>query len=71
MRRLHAERDTHPIIRSLEPGEEWSWCFLDEVAFVVPEVRGMHPHTSLADGVVLLDAGVRALVHPSADGRAA
>jgi uncharacterized UBP type Zn finger protein len=25
----------HPIIRSLEPGEDWSWCYLDEVAFVV------------------------------------
>jgi uncharacterized UBP type Zn finger protein len=25
----------HPLIRSLEPGEEWSWCYLDERAFVV------------------------------------
>ncbi len=21
----------HPLIRSLEPGETWSWCYLDEV----------------------------------------
>jgi hypothetical protein len=25
----HATR--HPIIRSAEPGEAWSWCFIDEV----------------------------------------
>lgn len=25
----------HPIIRSIEPGENWSWCYVDEVAFVV------------------------------------
>jgi hypothetical protein len=25
----------HPIARSAEPGEEWSWCYLDNVAFVV------------------------------------
>jgi len=32
----HATRhygDTgHPIITSLEPGEDWSWCYVDEVA---------------------------------------
>lgn len=28
------------ILRSLEPGEDWSWRFADELAFVVPEVRG-------------------------------
>jgi uncharacterized UBP type Zn finger protein len=32
--RHHAEVG-HPIIRSLEPGEDWSWCFEDEVAFRV------------------------------------
>jgi hypothetical protein len=25
----------HPIARSAEPGEDWSWCFVDEVAFVL------------------------------------
>jgi hypothetical protein len=25
----------HPIIRSAEPGEDWSWCYLDEVAFML------------------------------------
>jgi hypothetical protein len=30
----HAHEDGHPIARSAEPGEEWSWCYVDEVAFV-------------------------------------
>jgi uncharacterized UBP type Zn finger protein len=36
----HAESSGHPLIRSLEPGEEWSWCFVDQVAIRIPEVRG-------------------------------
>lgn len=36
----HASADEHPLIRSLEPGEEWSFCFVDEVAMIIPEVRG-------------------------------
>ncbi len=35
----HARDVGHPIARSAEPGEDWSWCFVDEVAFVV-EPRG-------------------------------
>ena len=31
----HAHESGHPIIRSAEPGEEWSWCYVDEVAFVL------------------------------------
>jgi uncharacterized UBP type Zn finger protein len=31
----HAHDEGHPIIRSAQPGEEWSWCFVDEVALVV------------------------------------
>ena len=29
----HAAATGHPIARSAEPGEEWSWCYVDEVAF--------------------------------------
>jgi uncharacterized UBP type Zn finger protein len=36
----HAAGSSHPLIRSLEPGEEWSWCFVDEVAMIIPEVTG-------------------------------
>jgi hypothetical protein len=31
----HFAATEHPIIRSAEPGEDWSWCFVDEVAFVL------------------------------------
>jgi len=31
----HASATGHAVARSAEPGEEWSWCYVDEVAFVV------------------------------------
>jgi uncharacterized UBP type Zn finger protein len=31
----HAGASGHPIVRSAEPGEDWSWCYVDEVAFVL------------------------------------
>ena len=36
----HANGDSHPIIRSLEPGEEWSWCYVDQVAMLIQGVEG-------------------------------
>lgn len=27
----HADASRHPIIQSFEPGEDWIWCYLDEV----------------------------------------
>jgi len=36
----HAQSTGHPLIRSLQPGEDWSWCFLDELAMVIPQVTG-------------------------------
>ncbi len=36
----HANRESHPLIRSLEPGEEWSWCYVDELAMLLPDVHG-------------------------------
>jgi hypothetical protein len=30
----------HPIARSLEHGENWSWCYVDEVAYVVDPEYG-------------------------------
>ena len=26
----HAREVGHPIVRSLEPGEDWMWCYIDE-----------------------------------------
>jgi uncharacterized UBP type Zn finger protein len=36
----HANATRHPLIRSLEPGEEWAWCYVDRVAMLVPQVTG-------------------------------
>jgi Zn-finger in ubiquitin-hydrolases and other protein len=36
----HAGASGHPIVTSLEPGEDWSWCFVDQVAFVVEPDEG-------------------------------
>lgn len=27
----HARETEHPIVGSLEPGEAWQWCYVDEV----------------------------------------
>jgi len=29
----HFHRTRHAIVRSLEPDEDWGWCYLDEIAF--------------------------------------
>jgi uncharacterized UBP type Zn finger protein len=26
----HFEGTTHPVMRSVEPGEAWRWCYVDE-----------------------------------------
>ena len=33
----HFEKEGHPLIRSAEPGEDWSWCYIEQVAFEVTE----------------------------------
>jgi uncharacterized UBP type Zn finger protein len=32
---LHFEADGHPLVRSYEPGEDWFYCYVDDVAFLV------------------------------------
>ena len=36
----HSNDSGHPLIRSLEPGEDWSWCFVDNLALLIPDVQG-------------------------------
>ena len=31
----HYHATGHPCIRSVEPGEEWYWCCVDELVFVI------------------------------------
>ncbi|MHB8475852.1 MAG: UBP-type zinc finger domain-containing protein [Steroidobacteraceae bacterium] len=33
--RRHFLEHKHPIISSFEPGEDWSWCFIDEIEVLV------------------------------------
>jgi hypothetical protein len=33
--RAHAHDAHHAIVRSVEPHEDWSWCYVDEVMFVL------------------------------------
>jgi hypothetical protein len=32
----HAASSEHPVISSMEPGENWTYCYVDDVAFVLP-----------------------------------
>ena len=36
----HYHGTHHPLIQSFEPGEEWFWCYVDEVDF---EISGAPP----------------------------
>jgi hypothetical protein len=29
----HFHSTSHPIIKSFEPGEDWGWCYIDELFF--------------------------------------
>ena len=44
-------RTEHPLIRSLEPGERWVWCFADEVAMIV---EGIHGETRIPPSPLLV-----------------
>lgn len=32
----HFHSSGHPIVQSFEPGEDWFWCYADEVGFRLP-----------------------------------
>lgn len=36
----HAGGTSHALIRSLEPGEDWCWCFADELGMRIPAITG-------------------------------
>ncbi len=33
----HFRASGHPLIRSIEPGESWAWCYLDELVLELPD----------------------------------
>ena len=40
----HYRAVDHPIIRSYEPGEEWFWCYPDEMAFELQDAPPAPSH---------------------------
>ena len=48
-RRSTRRATQHPIIRSLEPGEDWSWCFPDELRHADRRRAGPDAHPAVAD----------------------
>lgn len=36
----HAQETGHPIIRSVQPGEDWAWCYPDQLTMVIDGVAG-------------------------------
>lgn len=41
--RKHAEAEGHPVVRSIEVGESWSYCFVDDVIF---QLAGAEPRNA-------------------------
>lgn len=39
----HFHSTTHPLVQSYEPGEDWLWCYADELTF---ELSGRPPSPS-------------------------
>jgi uncharacterized UBP type Zn finger protein len=39
----HFRQTEHPVIRSLEPGERWAWCYVDEMVLDIPTHLASHP----------------------------
>ena len=39
----HFHGTQHPLVQSFEPGEEWYWCYVDELGF---ELEGAPPSPS-------------------------
>ncbi|QLH43375.1 MAG: UBP-type zinc finger domain-containing protein [Coxiellaceae bacterium] len=35
----HFKTTGHAIMQSYEPGEDWLWCYLDEIAFEIPTMQ--------------------------------
>jgi uncharacterized UBP type Zn finger protein len=47
----HFKESGHPIIKSLEPGEGWLWCYIDEI-LVSPDKP---PKEKLPEGIEIIE----------------
>ena len=41
----HYHAGGHPVIRSFEPGEDWFYCYPDDLAFEIPTARPAPSHS--------------------------
>jgi hypothetical protein len=39
----HFHHSGHPVMRSIEPGEDWGWCYVDQVELEGGELRPPSP----------------------------
>jgi uncharacterized UBP type Zn finger protein len=39
----HHRATTHPVIQSFQPGEDWFWCYPDELMFELDQTQGERP----------------------------
>src|SRR4029078_6310044 len=46
----HSHSTSHPIIESLEPGEHWRWCYVDQLLF--NETNGGDPETGGGENIM-------------------
>jgi len=37
--REHFRETGHPLVRSIEPGADWMWCYVDEALLAAPRAR--------------------------------
>ncbi len=40
----HFHEIQHPLVQSYEPGEDWFWCYADELALEMPEFSPSPSH---------------------------
>jgi hypothetical protein len=40
----HFDAIGHPLVQSYEPGEDWYWCYADELMFEEPGARPSPSH---------------------------
>jgi hypothetical protein len=41
----HFEATDHPLMRSFEPGEDWYWCYADELGFEIEDAPPAPSHS--------------------------
>ena len=58
--RAHADTEGHPIMRSTEPGDDWTWCFVDQRAYRDQEGGFRPADLYLEGGVAFARAHLRA-----------